>query len=295
LLKRYIGPRFEDMALGAMKTSTVRSWHQSLAREHSQTAAKAYRLLRLILDTAVTDRLIVTNPCKVKGAAVEHAPERSIPTVAELDVLIDAMPERLRLLVQLAAWCGLRRGELLALVRGDLDLEQARVRVERACYQLNDGQVVVGEPKTAAGRRTVHWPPGLTPQVEEHLRKFVGEGSDALVFTGEKGARLRPHVLQDEWERARRHVGVTYTIHDLRHLGATLAAATGASTRELMKRLGHASPDAALRYQHATEDRDAVIAAALWELTPNASVVALRGGQKGLQRKSSSSKGSIGP
>jgi integrase len=54
--------------------------------------------------------------------------------------------------------------------------------------------------------------------------------------------------------------------HDLRHTGATLAAATGASTKELMSRLGHASSDAALRYQHATKDRDAAIAAALSEL-----------------------------
>ena len=55
--------------------------------------------------------------------------------------------------------------------------------------------------------------------------------------------------------------------HDLRHTGATLAAATGASTRELMARLGHASADAALRYQHATADRDQAIARALSDLT----------------------------
>lgn len=55
-------------------------------------------------------------------------------------------------------------------------------------------------------------------------------------------------------------------MHDLRHPGATPAAATGASIRELMNRLGHASSDTALRYQHATKDRDAAIAVALSEL-----------------------------
>ena len=66
--------------------------------------------------------------------------------------------------------------------------------------------------------------------------------------------------------------------HDLRHTGNTLAAATGASTRELMARLGHASPRAALIYQHATRDRDAVIAAALGELmtAPRTTVTPLR-------------------
>jgi integrase len=54
--------------------------------------------------------------------------------------------------------------------------------------------------------------------------------------------------------------------HDLRHTCNTLTAATGASTRELMHRMGHSSATAALRYQHATKERDAVVAAALDEL-----------------------------
>ena len=49
-------------------------------------------------------------------------------------------------------------------------------------------------------------------------------------------------------------------LHDLRHLAGTLAAPTGASTKELMHRLGHASPRAALRYRHATAERDEAIA-----------------------------------
>lgn len=49
-------------------------------------------------------------------------------------------------------------------------------------------------------------------------------------------------------------------LHDLRHVAGTMAAATGASTKELMHRLGHASPRAALRYQHATAKRDEAIA-----------------------------------
>jgi integrase len=64
-------------------------------------------------------------------------------------------------------------------------------------------------------------------------------------------------------------------MHDLRHTGNTWAAATGASTRELMARMGHSTPDAALRYQHATEDRDRVIAEALAGLTKPAPVVAI--------------------
>ena len=61
-----------------------------------------------------------------------------------------------------------------------------------------------------------------------------------------------------------------FRFHDLRHTANTITAAAGASTRELMHRMGHASPEAALRYQHATRDRDAALAAALGDLVQDA-------------------------
>ena len=62
-----------------------------------------------------------------------------------------------------------------------------------------------------------------------------------------------------------------FRFHDLRHTANTLTAATGASTRELMHRMGHASPQAALRYQHATRARDTEIAQSLGALIEAAS------------------------
>ena len=273
LLKVHLVPAFGTKALSAITPSKVRSWHASLAKDHPARAAKGYRLLRTILGTAVSDRHLLVNPCQVKGAAVEHSPERPIPTVAEVDALAEAMPERLALLLLLAAWCGLRRGELLGLTRDDLDTLHGTVRIARAVVERADGTIVVGEPKTAAGRRTVAIPPHVMPAVEHHLATYVGTEADALVFTNADGPRLRSRPLQHHWDRARRTVGVTYHLHDLRHLGATLAAATGASTREIMRRIGHSSPAAALRYQHATEDRDQVIAEALSGMAPKADVV----------------------
>jgi integrase len=66
-----------------------------------------------------------------------------------------------------------------------------------------------------------------------------------------------------------------FTFHDLRHTGQTLAAATGATVKDLMKRLGHASPVAAHRYLHAVDGRDAEIAAALSELAAAGSAAKL--------------------
>jgi len=84
------------------------------------------------------------------------------------------------------------------------------------------------------------------------------------VFVGEKGGPLRPGVWQKEWDRARRSVGLNdVRLHDLRHVAGTLAAATGAGTKEIMRRLGHATQEAALRYQHATDERDRQLAEAI--------------------------------
>jgi integrase len=96
------------------------------------------------------------------------------------------------------------------------------------------------------------------------LQRFVGAAPDDLLFVGEKGNPLRLHVLYKAWAKARNDLGrPELRIHDLRHSGATWAAGVGASTKELMNRLGQVSPNAALRYQHATEERDKAIADAL--------------------------------
>ncbi len=83
--------------------------------------------------------ILVRNPCQVERAGVERAAERPVATVAEVVALADAIVPRFRGLLLLASWCGLRRGDLLALRRQDLDLLHPTVRVERAAHQLADG------------------------------------------------------------------------------------------------------------------------------------------------------------
>ncbi|MDQ2728270.1 MAG: site-specific integrase [Actinomycetota bacterium] len=219
----------------------------------------------------MVDEVIVRNPCQVARAGIERAAERPVASVGDVQALADAIAPRFRLVVLLGAWCGLRRGELLALRRGDIDLDHATVRVERAVQHRQNGTLEFGPPKTDAGRRTVAIPPHLTPEVTAHLERFTGPEADSLVFTGEKGGPVRPHVLQKAWVAAKDTTGLTQLhLHDLRHSGNTWAAATGASTKELMARMGHASAQAAIAYQHATAERDQAIAAALSSLVPAA-------------------------
>lgn len=276
LLDRHILPALGRTEMGRLSPAVVRNWWAELAGPGGPgpaAAAHAYRLLRAVLNTALADELIVKNPCVVRGAGQERSAERPVATVAEVGALADAMPERLAAAVLLAAWCGLRRGELFGLRRRDLDLMHGLVKVERAANELRDGSIAYGPPKTEAGRRHVAIPPHLLPTLAGHLDRFVAPDPDALLFTGAWGGPLRSQMWRAPWDRARRAIGLGHIrLHDLRHSGNTWAAATGASTRELMARMGHASPAAALRYQHATADRDRAIAAALSGLARAAEV-----------------------
>jgi integrase len=167
----------------------------------------------------------------------------------------------------LATFCGLRVGELRALRQRNLDLLHRIVHVVEQYQQLGDGTNVLGPPKTDAGRRKVAIPEVIIPDLEQHLANWCTAGRDHLVFPGSHGQPFRTATLQAVWQRALKATGIEgLRFHDLRHTGNTLAASTGASTKELMSRMGHASPRAALIYQHATQDRDAAIAAGLSDL-----------------------------
>ena len=271
VLDRHVLPILGDTTLAGLAPSKIRGWHAEIAEEHPATASKAYRLLSTILKTAVTDGLILTSPCRVKSAGVERAPERPVASVAEVGALAEAMPDHLKVVVLLAAWCQLRRGEILGLRRRDVDPLHATIRIEQTRTFTMNGESIIKAPKTSAGSRTVAVPKFMVGAIVEHLERFTPDRPDGLVVPGRNGGDLTRDALQGSWERARSIVGrPDLHLHDLRHTGLTLAAATGATTAELMHRAGHASPAAAHRYQHATKDRDRVVADALSELVNRA-------------------------
>jgi integrase len=164
-------------------------------------------------------------------------------------------------MVLLATFCGLRLGELLALRRERIGVLHRRIDVNEQRQELPDGTRFYGPPKTAAGIRSIALPPHLLEEVEFHLSMWVGPEPNAFVFSGPRTGSLSRATFNSTWHKARSKVGVDHLhFYDLRHTGNTLAAATGASTKELMARMGHANARAALIYQHATSERDVAIA-----------------------------------
>lgn len=264
LLDAYVLPTFVGVPLRHVTPELVRDWYAGTAVDRPTTRAHAYGLLRTILGQAERDELIGKNPCHIRGAGnVKRAKKIEPATLVELEAIVTAMPERYRVMTLLASWCGLRFGELAELRRSDVSTKLGVVRVRRGVVRAA-GETIVKKPKSDAGIRDVAIPPHLLPAVRDHLLRHAEKGKDGLLFPARSGGHLAPSSLYRVFYAAREAAGrPDLRFHDLRHTGAVLAAQTGATLAELMGRLGHSTPGAALRYQHAAQGRDMEIAKAL--------------------------------
>lgn len=267
-------PVLGEVFLVDVTPDMVRAWYKGLQRNRGDSvAAKAYVRLRQILSQAVDDDLILKNPCKIERGGAERHPEQRFVTLSELFRLAETIDRRYRAMVLVAGLAGLRLGELCALRGKDVDLDAGSITVQRKRVHLASGEVVEGAPKTRAGRRDVAIPKALVEELQAHMEELDIQ-PDGYVFTSSQGQPIDANNFRHRiWRRATSECGLTgLRFHDLRHTAGTLAAQTGATTKELMVRLGHASASAAMVYQHAAADRDRDIAQRLDEMIENAAV-----------------------
>jgi integrase len=262
-LRLHLAP-LADVPVRSLTPALVRTWYATAMRGRGGKTSidQSYRLLRAILNTAVREELLAKNPCQIPGAGNTRAKRRTVATPQQVAALVDEIPGPYKAAVVLAAWGGLRRGEILALRRADLDLDVRAVSVHRNQVELLSSRSRFdAEPKTDAGYRTVALPPHVIPLLRHHLRTYAG---DTRLFVSSSGGPMPGDSLTQAFSRARDRLGMEgFRFHDLRHTGQTLAAATGATLADLMKRLGHSSPAAAMRYLHTVNGRDEAIAEAL--------------------------------
>ena len=270
-LKRLLA-EFGPAQLSEISPTDVRTWHGRLSQSelHPNTVAKIYRLLRTILTTAVDDGVLPSNPARIRGASKERAIERPLLTWENVVALADAIEPRFSALVWTAAASGLRFGELSGLEIRHLDADRSEVRVDQALYYAKGSGARLGPPKTESAHRTVVVPAQIVHRLCEHIELFVKDPRPkSLVFTSLRGSPLLNRTFSPYWHRALDGAGITdIRFHDLRHLAGTEAATAGASLREVMSRMGHASSAASLRYLKAAEIRDRDIADAIGARMP---------------------------
>ena len=256
-------------------TATLVAMPSVLKKEakHNGIAGDAVDVLKMILRAAVRDGFLAAMPDVPTPSRKSvrhddaHTPEDDVATPTQVDAFYNAVPRPWRIAVLFAAWCQLRRGEVLGLQRRDIvwngDRTAATLYVRR---QKNGSTGKLTDPKSDNGVRSMAIPPLMIDRLREHLDQRVGSGRTAPVVpvTERSDRHLSASRWYDVWAGARPKVAGLpegYRFHDLRHTGLTRFAQEGATLAELMRRGGHADVSVVLRYQKATMARDIDLAA----------------------------------
>jgi len=252
-LERYVLPRFGPLELGEIDHMMVRAWVAELSASGlaPSTTTKAAQLLSKIMRAAVQAGYLAKSPCDgVRLPRIERVEMRFLEP-GEVMALADAMDPRYRAAVLLAAYGGLRAGELFGLRAKRVDPLRRTVTIAETVVDVG-GHPYFGPPKTRAGRRTVPLPRVAADPLAEHLRTYDRQPDD-LVFTAPEGGPVQLNVWRQRfWAPAVRDAGLAHLRpHDLRHTAVALWMAAGANPKEVAARAGHTSVSFALdRYGH---------------------------------------------
>jgi len=222
----------------------VSEWVSDLqARRSEATARKALIALRQLYREAISARRIPFDPTEKVELPVEHAEQQRFLTVAEVSTLADAIEPRFRAPVFLAAYVGLRYGELAGLRRKRIDLLRGRVEVAEAMIDVHGSAISYGPPKSERSLRTVPLPRRVVQELEHHLAEYVAPDADSLVFTGPKGAPIRRTGFRRLWwAPATRAAGLEgLKVHELRHTFVALSVAAGCDARKVSIWAGHST------------------------------------------------------
>jgi integrase len=216
-----------------------------------------------VLNAAVDDGLIASNPCKAKSVRPPALEKKKIEPwpIDHVQAVIDAQPERYRCLGVVAAGCGLRQGEVFGLRVRDIDYLRRRLRVEQQ-VKLVKSRITIDRPKFGK-TRVVPLPDWVAVELTEQLRRHPAS-DDGLVFTSREQKPLnRNHINPYVWKPALVAAGVEPTrdngVHALRHFYASVLIDAGESASAVAEYLGHSDPGFTLRvYAHlfpSSEDR----------------------------------------
>lgn len=259
-LNRYIYPAFGDRAINSISRAEVIDWYYATAPGKPGARKNAYMNFSALMSAAVDSELIETNPVRVKGAAakkrVRDENRERVATDEQVEEIAGAMPGRLAIMIYLAAWAGLRYGEIAALRRRHIDLKERRILVRAGVKRGEAGQLVEGVPKSAMGRRDVPISDQLEGKLKDHLAAYAGKGADSLLVYSRAGTFLSNKTLHGSYDPAVKAAGLPgFNFHQLRATCATMLARAGATEAEIQAILGHSTWSMSQIYQRATRER----------------------------------------
>lgn len=252
-------PEFGGLPLSGVTHAHVQLWvTQQVERLSASTVRKNVFALRRMMQAAVRQGLIKSNPADEISLPSARCAEQRFLTKEEITRLSENIKPRYRAMVLVAAFGGLRFGELCALRRKDVDPMRSTVRVTQTLMDVNN-RVSFGPPKTKASVRTVTIPRSIMTELVRHMDEYTVRESDGLVFTFKNGNPIRR-----AWFRTRTWLpaltaadleGVRF--HDLRHTFVSLWVSLGRNAKEVSKVAGHSSVAFTLdRYGHLYDTDD---------------------------------------
>lgn len=242
----HVAPKWASRSVASVRATEVRDWLSELRSTKSATTVlRVHGVLAGILDDAVADRRVLSNPSRDKRTVTRSLPKkRRTPNVylthAQVELLADS--SRYPTLVRFLAYTGLRWGEATGIRIKHLDTLRRRVTVEENAVLVNT-TIVVGTPKDNE-TRSVPYPAFLS---EPLAALCTGKSREDLVF-GAGQSHMRVSKSGGGWfETAVKRAQAAdptfprVTPHDLRHTAASLAISAGANVKAVQRMLGHAS------------------------------------------------------
>lgn len=248
-----------DKPVRSITSEQVEKWYAPEHKRAANQATKAYKHLNQLMTYAVKRKFVTANPCDIDGAS-SYTPTQKlqVPTVKEVEIMLEVAPEPFRTMIALAVYGGLRKGEIYALTRSDIktvkSAEGVRLFVDvNKAIQWDANAEIVGDPKSSSGIRVIEMPAASIEIITAHL-KTVGINPDAALFPRKPGSDLHwgKYQINPLWRHVRAASGFSGRFHDLRAYHLTQFGLTGATPTEIMDRGGHSDYKTALRYQRAT-------------------------------------------
>jgi integrase len=283
LIEHQIIPHLGALALQSLRPNHIATWHATLLREGrcdgaglcGRTVGHAHRVLHKALADAVSRELLLRNPASVVRPPKVESGELAILSPSEVTTVLAAIRETdIWPHIVFSLSTGVRRGELMALQWGDIDLENGKVRIERAIEATKSKGLRLKAPKTRHGRRLIALPPICVEALREHrktqleTRLKLGIGKllpDHSVFGDVEGSPRHPDWLTYHWNHHVKALDLPrVTLHALRHSHASALISSGQDVVTVSRRLGHASPTITLSvYAHLFDKTDEAAALAI--------------------------------
>lgn len=272
LVKNHIKPKLGELRLQKLRPIEIQEMvNKVIAGGGSPRLAQAvYNVLRIAVNKAVVDDILIKSPCRGVKLPKIRAKEFTPLTKKQWTALFDAATESPYVYTALTlVWAtGITRSELLALTWDDIDEKESTIFINKAAI-ICEGGPEIGDPKAPTRRRILTVSPAvldILARQKAHvaalqLASEIWE-NNKLIFPDKHGGLLDPRDFSKEWRKVRATAKLTVTFHQLRHDHASRLAAKGIGIKDAQYQLGHSTSRMLLDvYTHKQRDSQKKIAA----------------------------------